>query len=342
MKAISNFYENRGTSPRLYRNMICFLAPDAEFMAQLKQDVRIFLAWKSIDSDRESLNLDAAQRKEVFEAIQNISLNIRDRIQNTYCYSIVPSQEGTENIVWKESKNTGNSNPVQKSFQRLKQDEYLVDTLSPKILTMEMEQFNLWKGKDTLSIRELWEDYTRYVYLHRLKNQQVLYSALRSGISSSDFFGFSEDNGEAGTYRGLILGDNGFLNISPDGYLVKLDVAKIQMEKQKVDISKNGGGTKGDNAEPEIGPQSPVQPTEPSKKKPTHFYGTVMVEHNKLGSTAGTINQEILQHMAQLPGVKITVTMDIEIDIPDGIDDDVARTVKENCKTLKFTESNFE
>jgi hypothetical protein len=207
---------------------------------------------------------------------------------------------------------------------------------------MEMEQFNLWKGKDTLSIRELWEDYTRYVYLHRLKNQQVLFSALRSGISSGDFFGFSEDNGEAGTYRGLVLGDKGFLNISLDGYLVKLDVAKIQMAKQKGDTQKIDEGTEGDNEKPAIGPQLPVQPTELLKKKPTHFYGTVMVEHNKLGSTAGTINQEILQHLAQLSGAKITVTMDIQVDIPDGIDDDVTRTVKENCKTLKFTESNFE
>jgi hypothetical protein len=34
--------------------------------------------------------------------------------------------------------------------------------------------------------------------------------------------------------------------------------------------------------------------------------------------------------------------MDIQVDISDGIDDDTMRTVKENCKTLKFSESNFE
>jgi hypothetical protein len=39
---------------------------------------------------------------------------------------------------------------------------------------------------------------------------------------------------------------------------------------------------------------------------------------------------------------KVTVTMDIQVDISDGIDDDTIRTVKENCKTLKFSESNFE
>jgi hypothetical protein len=207
---------------------------------------------------------------------------------------------------------------------------------------MEMRQFNLWKGKDAFSIRELWEDYTRYVYLHRLKNQQVLYSALQSGIRSGDFFGYAEDSGEAGIYRGLVLGDKGFLNISPDGYLVDLTVAKTQVEKQKEDTSKGNRERERDNGMPDIGLQPSVQSTQPLKKNPTHFYGTVTIEHNKLGSIAGTVNQEILQHMAQLPGAKITVTMDIQVDIPDGIDDHVVRTVKENCKTLKFTENNFE
>jgi hypothetical protein len=77
-------------------------------------------------------------------------------------------------------------------------------------------------------------------------------------------------------------------------------------------------------------------------KKLTHFYGTVTIDPNKLGSTAGDINQEVLQHLAQLAGSKITVTMDIDVKLPNGASDAVVRTVKENCKTLKFTESNFE
>jgi hypothetical protein len=311
-------------------------------MDQLKQEARTFLAWKSIDHDSESLNLDSAQRKEVAEAIQTFSTNIRDRIQDTYSYLIIPSQEGTEDVTWKESKNTGNSNPVQKAFQRLKQDEYLVDALSPKILAMEMEQFNLWKGNDALSVRELWEDYTRYVYLHRLKNQTVFYSALQSGISSGDFFGYAEDNGEAGTYKGLVVGDKSFLNISPDGFLVKLDVAKRQIEQQEKVEPEGRSVTEGNGSVTGV-PDTIKPPTAAAKPKmPTHFYGTVAIEHSKLGSTAGTINQEVLQHLAQLPGAKITVTMDIQVDMPDGISDDVVRTVKENCKTLKFTESNFE
>ncbi|MDR0662735.1 MAG: hypothetical protein LBF80_01465, partial [Spirochaetaceae bacterium] len=201
---------------------------------------------------------------------------------------------------------------------------------------------NLWKGKDALSIRELWEDYTRYVYLHRLKNQQVLHSALQSGIISGDFFGYAEDSGETGIYRGLVLGDRGFLNISPDGYLVDLAVAKTQVEKQNEDASKGDREKKRGNGPFDIESQTPAYPAQPLKKPPTHFYGTVAIDHNKLGSSAGTINEEILQHLSAFPGAKITVTMDIQVDIPDGIDDHVARTVKENCKTLHFAESNFE
>jgi hypothetical protein len=77
-------------------------------------------------------------------------------------------------------------------------------------------------------------------------------------------------------------------------------------------------------------------------KKLTRFYGTVEIEPNKLGTTAGNINQEILQHLARLAGSKIKVTMDIDVELPNGASDDIVRTVKENCKTLKFAESNFE
>jgi hypothetical protein len=35
----------------------------------------------------------------------------------------------------------------------------------------------------------------------------------------------------------------------------------------------------------------------------------------------------------------VTVTLEIEADIPDGAPDNVVRTVTENSQTLKFTES---
>jgi hypothetical protein len=129
--------------------------------------------------------------------------------------------------------------------------------------------------------------------------------------------------------------------------LVKLDAAKKQFEKQ-AEPPKDTDGTKGGfiaDSQNNGDLFSGVKTTpggDSTAKKLSRFYGTVTIEPNKLGSTAGNINQEVLQHLAQLAGSKIKVTMDIDAELPNGVSDDIVRTVKENCKTLKFTESNFE
>jgi predicted AAA+ superfamily ATPase len=51
----------RGSSPRRYRNILVFLAADRTRLSELEQAVREYLAWKSIEDERETLNLDAFQ-----------------------------------------------------------------------------------------------------------------------------------------------------------------------------------------------------------------------------------------------------------------------------------------
>jgi hypothetical protein len=51
--------DERGSSPRRYRNTLVFLAADRTRLGELEQAVREYLAWKSIETERETLNLDA-------------------------------------------------------------------------------------------------------------------------------------------------------------------------------------------------------------------------------------------------------------------------------------------
>jgi len=50
----------------------------------------------------------------------------------------------------------------------------------------------------------------------------------------------------------------------------------------------------------------------------------------------------VVQHLSGLLGAEVTVTLDIDAEIPSGAPDDVVRTVTENCRTLKFENSGFE
>lgn len=48
------------------------------------------------------------------------------------------------------------------------------------------------------------------------------------------------------------------------------------------------------------------------------------------------ITDEVLQHLAAVPDVELTVRIEIEAYAPAGFDDDKTRTASENAETLKF------
>lgn len=343
LAAVGEYLELRGTAPRMYRNMVTFLAPDSSAVNQLSQDMRTLMAWRSIDRDTESLNLDNAQKKEVKEAIKRYDDMVNDRIQDAYSWLLMPSQLGTSPVSWSAFQVAG-KNPVSKAAQKMREDEYLIHALSPRILSMEMEQYKLWKDQEAIPVRELWEDYTRYLYLHRLVGYNVLLETLESGIKSGEFFGYADGQDAFGRYQNLCYGSKGYLHITQDGLIVRREVAELQIEKENAAratqaIDNIESGTAGQPFPEQAGANT--QP-EHTAKKNTHFYASIQIDANKLGSTAGTISQEVLRHLNKLPGVEVTVILDIQASIPDGVPDDEARTIRENCGTLKFQTSEFD
>ncbi len=353
------YLEYRGGTPRMYRNMILFLAPDENVMFQLKQDMRLQMAWRSIERDTESLNLDNAQKKETADAIKHYSEVTIDRVQEAYQHLLVPTQNGTSPVMWEKLVVQG-KDPIKKAAQKLISDDYLVEAFSPKILCNQMTQYGLWKSADYLSVRELWEDYTRYLYLYRLNSYSVMTKTLEAGILSGEYFAYADGQDETGRYQGLCFGGSGYLHITQDGILVKPEIAKAHIAKDNAErmaslgsVSENrsgvcnnsgtGDGNTIGTSTTDKGDSGTVQ--QPAYQRPvkknTHFYGSVKIDANKLGSTAGTINAEVLQHLTKLTGAQVNITLDIQVTVPDGVPEDVARTIRENCRTLKFENSDF-
>ena len=86
---------------------------------------------------------------------------------------------------------------------------------------------------------------------------------------------------------------------------------------------------------PEIA--TPRENTPPQAAKPKRFHGTVFLDATRVGRDAGRIAEEVIAHLDGLVHAKVTVTIEIEAEMPDGAPDQVVRTVTENCRTLKFT-----
>jgi hypothetical protein len=75
---------------------------------------------------------------------------------------------------------------------------------------------------------------------------------------------------------------------------------------------------------------------------PKRFYCTATLDPTRVGRDASRIADEVIAHLAGLVGATVTVTLEVDAEIPSGAPDHVVRVVTENSRTLKFTSQGFE
>lgn len=350
--AAQELLQNRGTAPRIYRNTLVFLAADKTRLQDLDEAVRRCLAWSSIVDEAETLNLDPHQRKQAMTQKENASSAVAARLPETYQWLIVPTQSTPQaTIEWQSFRLTGQDSLAVRASKKLRNDEMLISGLAASRLRLELDQVPLWR-QDFVSIQQLTEDFARYLYLPRLKAPSVLVEAVRSGLGlltwSHDSFAYAESFDEAaGRYRGLQSARQVWLDEeSPMGLLVKPEAAQRQLTAE---TPTTPGGTGGTGQPPTGGGGTQPGPgTKPDEKKPAppaapkRFHGTATLDPARVGRDAGRIADEVIAHLAGLLGSKVTVTLEIEAEVPTGTPDHVVRTVTENCRTLKFNSQGFE
>ena len=129
------------------------------------------------------------------------------------------------------------------------------------------------------------------------------------------------------------------------GVLVKPERAARQLDAESTKPTPPGE-TQPNGQEPAVpggepGPQS-TPPDPPAANQPKRFHGTVSLDATRVGRDASQIADEVIAHLAGLVGAKVTVTLEVAAEIPDGALEHVVRTVTENSRTLKFTSQGFE
>jgi hypothetical protein len=340
--------ESRGTAPRMYRNTLVFLAPDRTRVQDLDEAVRRYLAWDSILRDRETLDLTPHQARQAEQQRNTSDATVMARLPETFFWLLVPVQpdpKGEE--TWQEIKLQGNDGLAERASRKLLQEELLVATLGGVRLRQELDQIPLWRG-DHVAVPQLVEDFARYVYLPRLRDPSVLMNAVADGVAlltwEQDSFAYAEGYDEAtGRYQGLRVAQQvRLLPEAPQGILVKPEVASRQLQKEGVLPGPGPTPPDGENTDREHQGDGP----KPMPPKPVlrRFYGTVALDPVRAGADAGRVQQEVVAHLAGLPGAQVRVTLEIEAEVPfpHEVPEQVVRVVSENCRTLKFTNHRFE
>jgi len=343
--------ESRGNTPRLYRNALVFLAADKTRLQDLDEAVRRYLAWESILNEKEGLNLDPQQVKQAETQKTSADGAVTARIPETYQWLLVPTQSSPQTaITWEAIRLSGQDALAVRASKKLRSDELLLTGFAATRLRMDLDKIPLWRG-DHVAIKQLAEDFARYLYLPRLADSAVLLIAIRDGFSlltwEKDSFGFADSFDEsAGRYRGLRGGQNVLLSGSDaPGLLVKSEIVRKQLDAETVRAPVDGlpdGPKEGGVQTPGTpSPDAPGIPTAPPTQ-PKRYYGTVALDATRVGRDASRIADEVIVHLAGLVGANVTVTLEVNAEIPSGAPENVVRTVTENSRTLKFSSHGFE
>ena len=348
--AATAILENRGNTPRLFRNTLVFLAVDQTRLQDLDEAVRRYLAWSSILQDKETLNLDPHQVRQAEAQLKSEDGAVVGRLPETYQWLLVPVQSTPEAVVeWQALRLTGQDPLAVRACKKLRSEELLVPALVGTRLRMELDRVPLWGGNH-VEIRQLADHFARYLYLPRLAGPEVLIRAIQDGLGlllwTDESFAYADSFDEASSrYRGLRCGrEVPLLSPESDGLLVKPAAAIAQQEAEPAAPATGAGvGVAEPSASASAGTGTHPEPTPPPpEQKARRFHGAVTLDSTRVGRDASQIADEVIAHLAGLVGAKVTVTLEIEAEIPSGAPDHVVRTVTENSRTLKFSSQGFE
>ncbi len=344
--------ESRGSAPRLYQNTLVFLAVDQTRLQDLDEAVRRYLAWDSILGEKDTLNLDPQMVKQAETQIKSADGAVTARVPEAYQWLLVPVQGSPQatTVEWQAYRLSGQDALAVRASKKLRNEELLVPALAGTRLRMELDRVPLWRG-DHVEIRQLAQDFARYLYLPRLADTDVLLAAIDDGLGlllwNRESFAYADSFDEtAGRYRGLRCGQQMAVSLgASEGLLVQPEVALRQQKAEEASAGPTtDGGLPGQATTQEgaMGEKDPSETGPAGPQAPTRFYGAVRLDPTRVGRDAGKIADEVIAHLAGVVGSEVTVTLEIEARIPSGASDQLVRTVTENSRTLKFTSQGFE
>jgi hypothetical protein len=359
---------NRGSAGRNCGNMLVFLAADKSRFTDLDKAVRYYLAWKSIESEKVSLDLTPFQANQVDQKKTSSDQAVKGRIPETYVWLLVPGQKKPEagqafpSVEWQDIRLQGQEALAERASKKLKNEELLITSMAGTRLHLEITQIPLWRSPGThVGVKQLVDDFAKYLYLPRVKNAQVILDAIQDGVArltwKQDTFAYADSyDAAAGRYRGLEAGCRPNVQLNSESIVVKPEVAAEQMEKEVAAKASTptGIGVAGTAAADGLAGSGVGVAAYPaggtglpqtgSTKSPglRRFHGSATLNATRLSRDVDAIAASVVQHLAGLLDAKMKITLEIEAELPSGAPENVVRTVTENCRTLKFDSQGFE
>ncbi len=349
--AVMEHVRQHGTAPRYRGNRLIFLAPDHGALTRLRDCIRTALAWNSIVEDVAAMrlvldNLQAEQARKELKGAEDVLPRVA---REAYKWLMCPAQEKPTDpklMVEALPLNTSGGALASEIERVCLDNEWVIPIWSPIHLRTKLAEI-YWKAdKPACGALAFWEDTLRYLYLPRLKTKDVLAQAICKGAASRDFFGTAYGQHE-GRFDGFKLGDS---NVQLDDTLLLIEPGAAnaydkanQPKLGHTPPPANSGFILQETPAAAI-PPGPTPPgtTPPVSAKAKSFHGNVSINPTTAKMRLVQVAEEIIAVLAADPNAEIRISVEIQANFPNGVQDQTKRAVSENAKTLGFNNAEWE
>lgn len=350
--------DQRGTQPRTRRNRLVFLAPELDALTRLRDQLRTVLAWESVLKSNEllELNLDGLQKQQASQALKQADRTLDQTLRETYRWALVPTQDARPGttpsaIRWESfALPTKSTNPITQDVEeQLVAEGVLLKKWAPLLLKKELDKW-FWQGDTTsVEVQKVWDDFSKYLYLPRLKSSNIFHSTIQDGLEVRDFFGLAQTQvGEE--FGGFTFGTR--TAVYSTSLLIAVEAAQRLEEElaAKQAASTDSQDTNEDDNSTEFNPNPQPgnhagEPAGPSLHKPkgaSKYVASTSLNPLKARTQFEEIYSEIIAVLHQNPDAIIELSLDIKATAPSAFDEKMIRTLRENSTALRFDSQQFE
>ena len=350
---------NRGSSSRERRNTLVFLAADEQRYAELESVVRQHLAWRSVVKDKDHLDLTQQRLALASAKVDETNKVVEQRISTSWIWALYPRHRGDdEPFTISVVRADGDDERLGvRTGKKLVKEDLLRVQIVPATIRHDLDSklHRVW-NQGHIRVGDLWDYYTKYPYLPRLRDKSVLVRAIEDVVvdiawTEQGFALAADYDSGSGEFGGLVVPlEDSAPPITDDTFLVAPHVASAQRAREEAAKKAAVQPAPDEPSTPSgLGPVILVTPSpRPSSAlvERGRYEGRYEVDASEPDAIAGRLREvidEVVRHVVSAPGAEnISITLEVTAESSEGFSAGVARTVRENSKVLGFDKSDFE
>ena len=214
---------------RTYRNTLLFLAAKTDAIRDLRDPIAKYLAWRSItQGERRIENLEGERFKQAQASLRKAGESIRSLIPKAYRWAIAPTQLDPEHTQYsmspEQTQILDDGDIVKSAFETFITLENVIEYENHESLDEHLREY-IWKNNDHISIHDLWNMMTQYVYMPRLISKDVLTEAVKEGIEAGTFGYAKYYDAEQQNYQDMCFAE-ALPALDMNGLIVKPEIAR--------------------------------------------------------------------------------------------------------------------